>query len=360
MDRLPGDPISDIELTDYKLLNRIDRIRDRVLRSPNVSDDTLMDVLQATDVLKRQIVVLSEQQSVSWAGLLDVLEHTISRNRQLDDEAGNYLGELVASFLDTSALMAAGHDRFEAIVNERGIRLPPHGSWEIAAILAGSASHQHPIDEDFLNLMNEANPRYTGWPLWIYSRGFVNEEGKPDFEAWPYSHQDGYEAFIFGRGGGTRNALDFWRAEPVGRFYLYRALQEDLAEGPRSPKPLTILDPVLAILRTAEAIGVQMAYAEAMDMTPDETTLLFEFRWSGLEGRELDSWVSPDRFISPGYRARQDEVESRIAVPLEVPTSAIASFVRSATGPLFDNFGGWAPGSGVIEDFTNRVLSRRL
>jgi len=66
---------------------------------------------------------------------------------------------------------------------------------------------------------------------------------------------------------------------------LYRALQEDLAESPRSPEPLTVLDPLLAIFRTAEAIAVPMAFAKAMGLSPEETTLRFEFRWSGLEGR---------------------------------------------------------------------------
>jgi hypothetical protein len=259
----------------------------------------------------------------------------------------------------TAGFREEGYRRFREVVQERGLSLPAHGAWEVAVIFDGDVP-EFDLDERFLSLINVTNPRYTGWPLWIDSRGFVNDRGEPDLEAYPYRHGRGYEALIFGQGGGIRNALDFWRAEPAGRFYLYRALQEDLAESPSSPEPLTVLDPVLAVLRTAEAIAVPMAFAKAMGLSPEETTLRFEFRWSGLEGREFDAWVMPERFVSPGYRAQQDTAESRLNVPLEVPTSAIAPFVRVATAPLFAVFGGFAPGPGVIEELTERALSRRM
>jgi hypothetical protein len=49
-----------------------------------------------------------------------------------------------------------------------------------------------------------------------------------------------------------------------------------------------------------------------------------------------------------------------LAVPLERPTSAIAPFVRAATAELFAAFDGFEPGTGVVEDLTERLLTRNL
>lgn len=125
-----------------------------------------------------------------------------------------------------------------------------------------------PPTEEFLNFINASNPSYTGWPVWIDSRGYVNEDGTLDEDAKPYTYGAGWEAFIYGRGGGFRNRLDFWLAEPAGRFYHYRALQDDFTEGRPYPEAMTTLDPFLVILRTAEAIAVPMVFARAMASRP--------------------------------------------------------------------------------------------
>jgi hypothetical protein len=169
--------------------------------------------------------------------------------------------------------------------------------------------------------------------------------------------EGGWEALFFRGSGGKSNALDFWRAEPSGRFYLYRPLDDDQSEGNRSPEPMTVLDPLLVISRIAQAIAVPMKFAMAMGCVPEETTLHYAFRWSELEGRELSSWAFPERFVSP-YRTRQHEVVSYVAVPLMTPISGIAPYVRDATAPLFAAFSGFALGADVTEDLTNRVLER--
>ena len=123
---------------------------------------------------------------------------------------------------------------------------------------------------------------------------------------------------------------------------------------------MTTLDFGLTILRTAEAIAVPMAFARSMGLTPEETTLYFAFRWSGLRDRELSSWANPERFISSGYVCRQPEVSSGVAIPLETPTLAIARFVREVTAELFAPFNGFVPGPSVIEDLTTQLLNRGL
>ena len=217
-----------------------------------------------------------------------------------------------------------------------------------------------------MSLLNAANPRYTGWPLWIDSRGLVNADGTPDSDSAPYTFEDGWEAFISNlQTGGMRRRLDFWRIEPAGRFYLYRALPDDLATGPRAPEPLTELDFVLPVLQTAQAMAVATAFAKALGAPPEGTTLHYAFRWDGLGGRELSAWmqsgVEAARYgrIEGGYVSRQRYAESFVSVPLDAPASVLGRHVRLATARLYSAFSGFAPEAGFVEDLTDRLLSRR-
>lgn len=248
-----------------------------------------------------------------------------------------------------------GHERFRRETINRDARLLQHGSWEVAVIFAGAVPSRRVPDEDFLDLLARTNPRYTGWPVWIDSRSFANIASLQ-----PYVFEGGWEAFISGISGGLYTHIDFWRAEPAGRFYLYRAFQDDLSESNRAPEPMTVLDPLLMILRMAEAIAVPMEFAKAMQLQPENTTLHFAFRWSGLRDRELSAWAFPERDISLGYFCRQQEVSTTVTIPLETPTLAIAPYVGEATADLLAAFRGFALRSDVIEDLTSRLLERRL
>lgn len=252
-----------------------------------------------------------------------------------------------------------GHERFQRQKAERNLGyIRRHGAFEVAVVFEGEIPPRN-LDEEFLNLINLSNPRYSGWPMWVDSRGFHTAQGTPDTDARPYTFGGGYEAFIRSEGASMRNHLDFWRAEPRGRFYLYRAFQDDMLDGPEHPEPLTTLDFGIVILRTAEAFAVPMAFARAMGAPPEGTTLHYSFRWSGLKDRELSSWADPARDIRAGYVARQHEEAAMLSLPLETPTSALGRHVRAATAPLFSAFNGFAPGPDVVENLTNEVLLRR-
>lgn len=252
-----------------------------------------------------------------------------------------------------------GHERFQRQKIDRNlVYLRPHGSFEVAVVFEGEIPSRN-LDEEFLNLINVSNPRYSGWPMWIDSRGFYTAEGAPDTDARPYTFDGGYEALIHSEGASMRNHLDFWRAEPRGRFYLYRAFQDDMLDGPGYPQPLKVLDFGIVILRTAEALAVPMAFPRAMDTLPEGTTLHYSLRWSGLKERELSSWANPARDIRPGYTSRQSDEMVLLSLPLETPASALGRHVRAATAPLFSTFNGFAPGPSVVEDLTNELLLRR-
>ena len=154
--------------------------------------------------------------------------------------------------------------------------------------------------------------------------------------------------------------LDFMRLDPKGRFYLRRAFEDDIQDTPRAPKPTTCLDFVLPIVRTAEAIAVGIAFAKAMNCDPEKVQLAFGFRWTGLRGRQLTSWVEPTRHIFPGITAYQDEITAFVKVPLETPLSALGEFVSQAIKPLFRVFDDFELSKDVVEDLTRETIERRL
>ena len=258
----------------------------------------------------------------------------------------------------TVTLLQDGHERFQQEKVKRDLtKMPRRGSLEVATIIEGVVELGGAPTEGFLNLLNAANPRYTGWPLWIDGRGFKDHGDDPA----PYTFQGGWEDFLFSyEPESWYNHLDFWRAEPAGRFYLYRGFEDDITEGERHPEAMTTLDFGMAIWRVAEAIAVPIAFAKAMGLTAENTALHYAFRWSGLRGRHLSSWTNPRKSISSRYECRrQDIVDSPvIAIPLDTPNSALGSFVRTATADLFAAFGGFDPGLGVTEKLTDDLLAR--
>jgi hypothetical protein len=251
-------------------------------------------------------------------------------------------------------LLQESDDRYKAVISERKVKLPDHGSWETALILGGEVP-KHGANREFLNLLDSSNPDYTGWPVWLDSRGFTDQASRP------YVANGVWEALIASLGGEWfTDHIDFMRLDPTGRFYLRRALPDDVSRTERAPKPFTALDFGLTTIRTAEAIAVALAFGKAMGCNPESTVLRFAFRWNRLQGRQLTSWVNPERYISPTRSAYQDEVISFVDVPLEVPLSAVSDYVHKATQPVFEVFDGFSLSKEVTEDLTRRLLERRL
>ena len=251
-------------------------------------------------------------------------------------------------------MLNEGFDRFVRERTNRDLNsIPRHGALEVAAVVSGLEVPDGSPTEEFLNRLNASNPGYTGWPLWLDSRGHGDSDE-------PYTLDGGWEALIYDyEQGSPYNHLDFWRAEPGGRFYAYRGFEDDVSEGTRYPQAMTTMDLGMAIWRVAEAIAVPLAFARAMGFDEEKTTMVYAFRWSGLRGRHLSSWTGPARSVRVRQESRQDVVESPpLAVPLDTPASALGPFVREATADLLAAFGGFEPGSDVTEGIVDKVMSR--
>lgn len=253
--------------------------------------------------------------------------------------------ERVTEFLDESI------GRYNAIITERKLAIPEHGAMEVAAIINGK-SEVFSANSDFRDLILSKNPDYTGWPMWVDSRSFSDGSSRP------YVHNQFWESMIAFLNSGWHDALDFWRISPQGRFYLYRALQDDIGGGRVGDTRLKTLDFGLTVLRVAEAIAVAIAFAKAMGAA-EELNIYFGFRWTGLKDRVLSSWANPSRDIL-ARKSYQNEVVSYVDVPVNVPKSALYTYVHKANKNVFEIFDGFLLSESVTEDLVARLLERKL
>ena len=251
-------------------------------------------------------------------------------------------------------LLDGGEASYHAAIQGRQLDLPAHGSCEVGLILSGEVP-PHPNNREFLYSLDRSNPRLTGWPIWLDTFGFQ------DRLARPYVLNDGWEALVVSvEGNEFGNHIDFMRKEPAGRFYLRRALQDDMSRNDRAPPPCTELDFGLAIVRTAEAIAVGRSFATSMGCDPESTILEFAFRWKGLRGRALSSWANSARHLSVTAHAVQDTITCRVSVPLISAPDTMVDQTNQVVTPLFALFGGFELSRSVVEGLVIKLLERRL
>ena len=222
-------------------------------------------------------------------------------------------------------------------------------SWSIALVIDPPQTARVP-DQVFLTTLASANPQYTGWPVWLDSRGFTDRRNAPIIKdkAW--------EALVVSAQGWSAH-LDFSRLDPRGDFFLRRVLQDDLTE---KIKPNSALDPILVLIRVSEAIAVGLAFARALGWKEDTTRLGFAFRWTKLSGARTHFLGKSDTHVSEGYQAHDNEVVTFTELSLDTPASAIAPIVEQATQDLFAIFNGYKMPTEAVEEWTRRLVERRL
>ena len=253
-------------------------------------------------------------------------------------------------------LIDNGESHFQQAIQSRNLSadeqtLLDHGFWSIGLVIDPVKADAIPTQE-FMERLGSSNPRYTGWPVWLDARLMSNVESRPKVT------KDAFEYLVVSISEGFSNHVDFARLDPKGEFFLHRLLQDDGV--PSRVTPRKVIDPILMILRVAEAMGVGIAFAKALGWVPDQTTLGFAFRWHKLKGRQLSSWANPFYDIMEGGTAHDDQVESCVQFSLDTPLSALPQFVDDATKRLFAAFEGATIPRRTIEDFVRRLFERKL
>jgi hypothetical protein len=270
-------------------------------------------------------------------------------NNRLNDVLSAGLVALSPGSSIARACMADGHNQFEAAIHQSGTPPSSHGSWELAAVLNGSAENAL-ASVSFLNRIASANPVYTYVPFWTAGRGATSNLGRP------YVLDNGWQSLI----NAPPHALNFWRAEPRGHFYVYRALEDDMSMSPQQPEPMTKLDFTLQVIRLTDAIAVILAISAVIPMRIRPQSVELIIRWRRLAGRELSSWANITRVLPPGRMAFQDEFATSIVVPTNATPSGISGYVHEVTRQLFSLFDGMQFDPSTIDDIARGVFERRM
>ncbi len=248
----------------------------------------------------------------------------------------------------TQEFLAFGRSRFDKMMAKRKWSAEGIGTFEVAIVIDGDFPTPK-LDEDFYNKLQLNKPRHSGWSFWIDTRGGVSPEETA------YVDIGGWEALI--KTNFMGEILDFWRAEPAGRFYHLRNLQDDAHVQDNVPAK-RYLDFALHVGRVAEVVSIGSYFARALGCKEESTTLGFACRWTGIGGRNLYSWSQPNRsFFSRGASV-QDEITTEASLPLEA--TSLAPAVSQLVEPLFALFGGMRFENSVIEGIVRDVINRHM
>lgn len=252
------------------------------------------------------------------------------------------------------ALLKDSLARFNKAIAERGLNSDERaiidtGSWQVGLVVDPARDDGLP-DQTFFRTIASSNPQYTGWPIWLDFSGFRDQS------AAPIVKDKAWEALIVSLDGWSRH-IDFLRLDPTGQFYLWRNLPDDVTDQVEAGKAL---DPIIVILRVAEAIAVGLAFGRALEWDAERARLGFAFRWTKLRGRALITWANPAVTVTSFGVSHDDEVTTFIELSLDTPAAAIAPYVDQAVQGLFVLFGGYRIPLEAIEHWVRRLVERRL
>lgn len=248
----------------------------------------------------------------------------------------------------TTDFLEVGKRRFQTMMAKRNWSAEGVATFEASIVIDGTFP-QPRLDDKFYYQLQLNKPRHSGWSFWI------DAKGGPKGEDSAYVDAGGWEALIKTYFMGE--ILDFWRAEPAGRFYHLRNLQDDAHANDRVP-PKQFLDFALHTGRVAEVVSIGSHFARALGCDEETTTLGFACRWTGLAGRHLYSWSQPSRSFYSADASVQDEITTEAVMPLVA--TALSPTVESLIAPVFGLFGGWRFESSVIEGIVKETVNRHM
>jgi len=179
---------------------------------------------------------------------------------------------------------------------------------------------------ELLEILRKSKTGRTGWDIgWVPRREEIS----------PYPFQDGIEVWLAENGGKGAGHSDFWRAERIGTFSLFRGYQEDETDFAEQ-YPHIQLDFSLVLWRMAEFLLYIESFSRNLSVEKPQSNL--RIRWNSLRNRRLGY----HKAIAPSlqeYGCHQPSVESNLHI---VDTTTIKTTlvrdVHTITRPLFEAF----------------------
>jgi hypothetical protein len=189
--------------------------------------------------------------------------------------------------------------------------------------------------------------RLTGWGP------FIDLE-RPPFRAAPA--ENGIETWL-GHLDDNRfyrepQYCDFWRAEPVGNFFLIRGYDEDSVD---RFKPGTVSDITMPVWRVGEPMYFAARIAKLFG---SNSRLLFGARYEGLSGRGLVS-INGLRSMFGGRKSIDDTFEFTIEATPEQIEDNLAEILKPALAPFYERFDFFQPPEQMVAQELEKLRSKR-
>lgn len=244
-----------------------------------------------------------------------------------------------------------GYQRYLTALKERDLEVPDVGGFEIGAVVVGTLKELRP-NKDFINLIGTSSRQLTGWPFFVSLRGAANQRDRP------YQVENGWEQLVVDLDPANMfGGIDFWRIEPTGRLYQFRAFDDDMRAQKKGFEPLTKLDHGLPIWRTGDAIVEALAIARSMVTELGNAEVQMAFRWNRLKGRRLDGWVKESRrWFRPTEPSMTDQVVTSLTIPVDAADAAAFQYIHRALAPLYEAFDGYQMPVRVVEEEVAKLL----
>lgn len=206
-----------------------------------------------------------------------------------------------------------------------------HGSYNFAYEIVGKL---RPISLARLQgVLRESVVRYTGWPpFWYPTREGIE----------PYPKDNTVECWLGNdpRAAPDVSRSDFWRISPDGLAFLLRGYQEDGADAHKAGRtdlePGTILDIAIPIWRVGETL--LQAERLAANFSDEPTTIRFVAKYTGLDGRFLDSFDF-SRPVLAHQASQQESIELSTYVETQAIAPNLPEIVHPFLSPLYELFG---------------------
>ena len=201
---------------------------------------------------------------------------------------------------------------------------------------------------DFLDVLRASPTNRTGWDVgWVPTREAIA----------PYPYKGGIEVWLAEEGDRDPATSDFWRAEPSGRFSLFRGYQEDSSEYPSRRESRGVTDFQLVLWRVAELLLYLESFCAKIGSK--DSGAFVKITWNGLTGRRIGTHGDED-FIYDRFQqhvCHQESVSSKYRITgCGRVRKELVSHVHIITRPLFEAYDFFVLTEEQIKDHIRRLF----